>query len=62
MSIPPAPVDLRGRAPDGDILEMTELILIFAVLIALVLNERMGRKQDPPDDDEDPPLGIGGNL
>ena len=40
---------------------MTELILIFAALIALVLNERMGRKNEPPDDD-DPPLGIGGNL
>jgi len=34
---------------------MNELVLIFAVLIALVLNERMGRKKNEPPDD-DPPL------
>lgn len=43
---------------------MAELLLIFALMAVLVLNERMGRKKDEPprDDDDDPPLGIGGNL
>ncbi len=39
---------------------MIELFAIAVIFIVLVLNEHWGRKQDPPDDD--PPLGIGGNL
>lgn len=41
---------------------MTDLIAIFAIFIVLVLNERMGRKNSKPPDEDDPPIGIGGNL
>jgi len=32
------------------------------VIVALIVGEYTVDKKEPPDDDEDPPLGVGGNL
>jgi hypothetical protein len=42
---------------------MIELALLIFLIAALAYSEHDWRKKnEPPDDDEDPPLGVGGNL
>lgn len=41
---------------------MIELLALIALIAALACSERDWRKKNEPPDDDEPPLGIGGNL